>query len=393
MDFQKLHDAKEIARDLGALGRLLLKKVPLPAPDAPAGRWDPESVARQAAFLDALKPKSMRLKVERVKEETPSTTTLYFSRLDGPLPYFRAGQYISVNLQLDGVRTSRPYSIASAPGAPELEVTVKAMPGEWVPNYLARKVTAGDLFTTSGPRGGFYYEPLTDGQNLVFLAGGSGITPFMSMLLALEQEGFSGSVSLLYGNRSASDVIFAGRLADLERRLPWLRVHHLFSEPGGKAKPRFMDAHTIKELVPGFQHSTFFVCGPRQLYQFALEALASLDVPPRRIRREVYGPARRPELEPGWPEAVSPQAEFSVQFEGGPTISAQAGVPLLNSLERHGVVVPAICRTGNCSVCRLRLVSGNLYVPPTVKIRESDAWKGYFHSCTAYPISDLVVRR
>ncbi len=73
-------------------------------------------------------------------------------------------------------------------------------------------------------------------------------------------------------------------------------------------------------------------------------------------------------------------------------LQAKAGEPLLNSLERAGVLVPSICRTGSCSVCRVKLLEGEVFVPPGVSIRESDKWQSYIHSCTAYPVSPLTLR-
>lgn len=392
VDFQKVHDLADWARDIGRFGLLLSKKLPIPDPQAPLGHWDEESAERQAEFLQALRPKSMRMEVVGLRDETPTTRTLVLRRTDGPTPLFRAGQYLSLNLTLDGIRTSRPYSISSAPGKDVFDITVKALPGEWVPNYLCSKVRLRDVLSTSGPKGHFYYEPLTDGVDLVFLAGGSGITPFMSMLSHFEADGFRGRVTLLYGNRNADDVIFASQLAHLQEQLSWFTMHKLYSEPTDGSPGRIMDASTLVSLLGSLGDKTFFVCGPRALYQTAIGALQDLGVRPRQIRREVYGPPKRPEQEEGWPEGLLPTTTFPVLVEGGPTIQAKAGEPLLNSLERAGIVVPSVCRTGSCSVCRVKQLKGEVFVPPGVSIRESDQWQHYIHACTAYPVSPLAIR-
>lgn len=392
VDFQKVHDLADWARDIGRFGLLLSKKLPLPDPNAPLGHWDEESAARQTAFLQALHPRSMRLQIVGLRDETPTTRTLVLRRIDGPPPLFSAGQYLSLTLSLDGIRTSRPYSISSAPGQDSIEISVKALPGEWVPNHLASQVQMGDVLTTSGPKGHFRYEPLTDGVDLVFLAGGSGITPFMSMLAQFEAEGFRGAVTLLYGNKNCGDVIFDRRLERLLQQHTWLTVHHVYSEPVGATAGRILDTATLGELLDNLETKTFFVCGPRALYQTAWNSLQELGVRRKQIRCEVFGPPKRPELEDGWPEGVLPTATYDVCVEGGPTIKAQSGQPLLNSLERAGVVVPAICRTGGCSACRVKLLEGEVFVPPGVSIRESDHWQHYIHACTAYPVSPLSIQ-
>ncbi len=297
VDFQKVHDAREWAKDLARLGMLLAHKLPIPDPHSPLGHWDAESAKHQANFLQALRPKTMRLEVVGLRDETATTRTLVLRRTDGPSPVFRAGQYLSLNLNVEGIRTSRPYSLSSPPGKEVLEVTVKALPGEWVPNYLASQIHLRDTLVTSGPKGHFYYEPLIDGHDLVFLAGGSGITPFMSILSQLDSEGFRGRVTLIYGNRSAQDVIFAEQLAHLQQHVSWFTLHHLYSEASPGQPARFMDAATLRSLLKTTEGRTFFVCGPRSLYNTALAALADLSMDrPGGPNRKRAGPKVWPPL-------------------------------------------------------------------------------------------------
>jgi len=132
--------------------------------------------------VSRIHPGRMNLRVAEILPQTATAKTFCFERIDGPLPPFRAGQYVNVMVNLEGVRTSRPYSISSAPMAERLELTVRNKQGGFVAPYLFNKLKVGDVLETSGPAGHFYHEPLIDKDNLVFLAGGSGITPFMSMI-------------------------------------------------------------------------------------------------------------------------------------------------------------------------------------------------------------------
>jgi ferredoxin len=137
---------------------------------------------------------------------------------------------------------------------------------------------------------------------------------------------------------------------------------------------------------------TFYICGPNVMYDFCLAALTELGVPRHKINRELYGPPDDVTQEPGWPEGLSADTMFSVEVEGRETIQAPAGEPLLNSLERYGIVVPAVCRAGECSACRTRLLSGQVFMPAHTGLRESDRQHGYIHACVAYPLTDLQVR-
>jgi ferredoxin-NADP reductase len=353
-------------------------------------------------LADRLHPKRMRLRVTEIWHETPTAKTLRFERIDGPLPPFRPGQYINLAVDVDGVLTSRPYSIASPPGADHLDLTVRDKVDGFVAPYLLNEVQVGDELETTGPSGSFYHEPLIDGDDLVFLAGGSGITPFMSIV----REAFAGEgtapplqMNLLYGSRSPDDVIYGQELADLAANHLSFRYSPVISEPppGYGGLTGFLSADLIRQQVGDVQGKTFYICGPNVMYDYCLAALTELDVPRHKIKRELYGPPDDVTQEVGWPQDVAPGTMFSVQVED-PTledrkeIRVAAGEPLLNSLERYGVVVPAICRAGECSACRTRLLSGQVYQPAHTGLRESDRQYGYIHACVSYPLQDLEIR-
>ncbi len=107
---------------------------------------------------------------------------------------------------------------------------------------------------------------------------------------------------------------------------------------------------------------------------------------------ELYGPPDDVTREPGWPADLSAEALFEVEIDGHKTIRSPAGEPLLNALERYGLVVPAVCRSGECSACRVRLLSGQVFMPAHTGVRESDRTNNYIHACVSYPLENLRVR-
>ena len=361
--------------------------------------------------VSRLHPRRMRLRVVEIIQETPTTKTFRCERSDGPLPPFRPGQYVNLFVDVDGVLTSRPYSISSPPSSPPpagglLDLTVRDKPGGFVAPYLLHEVQVGDELETTGPQGYFYHEPLIDGDDLVFLAGGSGITPFMSIIrdalrghrreqAALDRATLK--IHLLYGSRVPEDVIYGDEMAELAAGHPGFDYTLVISEPQGDRKGRpyvtgFLDADLIREQVGAVTGKMFYICGPQVMYDFCLAALEELGVPPRKIRRELYGPPADVTQEPGWPEGLSADTVFSVEVVGRETVRAPAGEPLLNTLERYGIVVPAICRSGACSACRVKLLSGRVFQPAHTALRESDRELGYIHACVSYPLEDLRVR-
>jgi len=353
-------------------------------------------------IVSRIHPRRMRLRVIEILRETPTTKTFRLERTDGELPPFRPGQYISVFVDVDGVLTSRPYSIASPPLLPAekeravLELTVRDRPGGFVAPYLLHEVQVGDEIETTGPTGGFYHEPLIDGDDLVFLAGGSGITPFRSIILDNIRRERRLVIHLLYGSRVPDDVIYGDELTELANDHVSLNYSLVISEPPpgyeGDSRTGLLDAKLIRDEVGSVEGKTFYICGPNAMYDLVLAELEELGVPPHKIRRELYGPPADVTKAPGWPKGLPAGRVFNVEVAGKRTVRAPAGEPLLNSLERYGLLVPAVCRSGACSACRLRLVSGRVFIPSHTGLRESDRRHGYVHACVSYPLEDLRIR-
>jgi ferredoxin-NADP reductase len=344
--------------------------------------------------VSELHPKRMKLQATEILEETSSTKTFRCKRLDGPMPFFRAGQYLSLFVDVDGVLTSRPYSISSAPGSDSLDLTVQEKSGGFVSTYLLHELKAGDEIETTGPEGHFSYEPLIDGEDLVFLAGGSGITPFMSILRDMLQNEQGVKIHLLYGSRRASEVIFGEELTHLAGEYANFSYSLVISEPAADygGLTGFLDERLIRSQIGEVEGKTFYICGPNVMIDFCLKSLSELGVPAYKIRCELYGPPEDVTRESGWPLGLSREALFNVEIKGNKRIRALAGEPLMVSLERHEVTVPAVCRSGACSACRIRLLAGRVFMPDRTALRESDRRFGYIYACMAYPIEDLEIQ-
>lgn len=343
-------------------------------------------------------PEKVRVRVSKIIEETPSTKTFRLIPLEGYLPPFRAGQYVSLSLEINGTKTARPYSISSPPTRTSyIDITVRSMPDGFVSKHLCEKVKAGDEFDISGPAGSFYYEPLIDSGSLVFLAGGSGITPFMSVIRELCEKNPGLDVHLLYGNRTPDDIIFEEELAEIACQEDWFKMHMVISEPPKDYAGHcgFLDSTTISSTVGDISGKTFYVCGPLAMHHMCASELQKMGVPSRRVRIELAGPPGDITQVEGYPAEVSPENSFNVSVvltgkeESPLTFKVSPTEPLLNSLERNSVGVKNLCRSGECGFCRTKLISGKVFVPPWVTLRASDLMMSYIHPCMSYPLSDL----
>lgn len=341
-----------------------------------------------------LHPERMRLRVIDILEEGSTTTTLRFNRIDDALPPFRAGQYVSVFVDVDDVRTSRPYSISSAPTAGYLDLTIKAKPGGLVSPYLVTRVSVGDELTTTGVAGSFCYEPLIHGRDLVLIAAGSGITPFMSMLRSMAREPNPPRTRLIYGSRHDDDIIFGVELEELAATRSWLDVSFVISDPspGWEGYKGRIGPELIAQAVGDVEGEMFYVCGPNGLYSTMEAALTSMGVETHRLVREKFGPPEDVTLEPMWPAEVEKTDRFRVDVEGLGEIAARADESLLTSLERNNVSLPTMCRNGTCSACRVKVLDGSTFTLAGAAIREADRNDGFTHACVTYPVGNLSMR-
>jgi ferredoxin len=140
------------------------------------------------------------------------------------------------------------------------------------------------------------------------------------------------------------------------------------------------------------ENSSFFVCGPEMMYRFREGELAKLDLPRRRVRREVWGELTDVVSQPGFPsEAVGRTFQMKVKMNGVSTeIPAQATETVLVAMERANLASPSLCRPGECGFCRSLLLGGDVFVAPDSDDRRAaDKKLGYIHPCASYPISDL----
>ncbi|WP_431951859.1 FAD-binding oxidoreductase [Nocardia lijiangensis] len=347
-----------------------------------------DHLADTRATIDTYHPKRLHLVVTEIIDETASTKTFRLQALDqAALPPFLAGQY--VNLFVDG--TSRPFAISSSPTQLDhYDLTVRRVPGGRISNLLIDTVQVGQPLTTTGPMGTFHYNPLFHGNDVVFLAGGSGVAPAMSMIREIAEAGLDRTFHLIYGSRDAGDVIFHAELDALAAAHPGIDVDHVVAEPDADwtGATGFLTAETIHFLAGALDNRMVYVCGPQALYPYALAQLTTLGQPRKRIRFEANGAPNDPTAQPHWPAEVDPAGEVTVTV-GNVSFRTPRNRPLLDALEDNNLRPEAACRSGECSLCRVRVVKGRVHTAEEAKLRLSDAQFDYTHSCVAYPISDV----
>ena len=324
-----------------------------------------------------LHPGYQSAKLTRIEQNTADTKTYTFET-ERPF-YFRAGQYVTLGCKVGESEVSRPYAISSAPKAAlgrRVSLTVKKC--GFFSGYLFDEAKVGDVFTLGDPSGDFCHEPVKDAEQLVGLAGGSGVTPFYSMAQAIADGTMDCALTLFYGAKTEAELIFKKELDALVSE-KFKVVYVLSDEEKAGYEHGFIGADLIKKYVSG--DFTAMLCGPAAMYAFADKELASLGLPLRRIKKEANCVGVRD---------VPPQTYTLTVHIGFDTytVPADARETVLTALERAGLKVPAKCRAGGCGFCHSKLVSGSFSVAGADKRRIADKKFGYIHPCCSYPDSD-----
>ncbi|MFF3567184.1 ferredoxin--NADP reductase [Nocardia jiangxiensis] len=338
-------------------------------------------------------PMFQRATVTRISKESADARTFVLAPHEGPITY-RAGQFCTFRVNVDGRALFRSYSMSSAPETDgELMTTVKRVPGGAVSNWLHDNVVEGDELEMSQAAGRFCLRETT--APLLGFTGGSGITPVLSLTksaLATTDR----RVRLLCADRDRESVIFETALADLAAQYPGRLsvIRHLDSDSG------FLTPEAIAEFVGSDGESDSYICGPEPFMEMIEKALPG----PGLIFSERFG-APAPVL-PGaetpdtvtTPASAAP-AEPAPTGEGTVTIILNRkkktvprndGETLLESARRAGLTPPFSCEAGNCATCMAKVTKGHATLRQNNALTDDELDEGYVLTCQAVPDTDSI---
>ena len=359
---------------------------------------DPKDFVRELA--DKLHPDHMTFRVQSIREASPTARVYRLVSTDGHLPVFQSGQYLNLRLRIGKSLLTRPYTISSAPCdalGPDgyVEVTIRRNRPYLVPDYFFANVRVGDELEGNMPFGTFYYEPLRDSKTVLALAGGSGITPFFSLAREIAYGKLHGlKLTILYGSVHHSDIILKDELDAVCRDCKDVKVVHVLSgDPEWDGEQGFIN----KELIARYkgEDDTVMFCGPLAMFKLVQGAMDELGVTCRRFRHDVLGQPTDPTTIPGFP-AENVEKLFHLTVRRGiqeDVINAYGGEPIAVALERAAIPVDTHCRCGECGYCRAQLIEGEIFVSPYGDGRRMmDKELGWFHACSAWPVTDLTIK-
>jgi ferredoxin-NADP reductase len=341
--------------------------------------------------------------LKQTVRENDTVASFYLAPEDGQaLPSYAPGQFLTVRLGTpDGERPAvRSYSLSDAPSADHYRITVKRIgpgaagpqaAGGLVSSYLHDRLAVGGRLDVKAPAGNFTIDLDAQGQPLVLIGGGIGLTPLLSMLLSIVAQGSSREVWLIHGLRDERDQIMKAQLEEIAGRQPNVHLHFFYSRPAQGIGPGFhaghVDVAALRQLLPSNAYD-FYVCGPPAMMAAVTQGLDAWGVPPERVHFEAFGPATIKRAVHG--PTTQPDCGIDVTFarSGVTTLWSRCDAPLLDLAEEHAVAIPFGCRAGSCGTCVTRVLSGAVrYLhTPNAPLAAGEALP-----CIAVPAEPLVL--
>jgi ferredoxin-NADP reductase/ferredoxin len=319
-----------------------------------------------------------------------------------PLAPFRAGQYMGITIEINGIRTSRPYSLVSSPNQlAYYEIGIRKKIGGFVSPYIIENAKVGDVIEATEPMGNLFYNPLFHGNNLVFIAGGCGITPFISLLRDITERMSPINIWLIYGALTESEILFKNELEEIKSRRNNINIKYVLSEPdpSWRGACGFITKEIISSEIKSLGKKYYYVVGNRAMYNFIESELNKLGIPKHKTYFEAFGAPDDITKVIGWPQNFNKSHKVQVTLKYRKLgkveeliFKAPCTEPLLNSIEKVGkpdIIPDNSCRSGECALCRTKMISGKVFVPPEVTIRDIDKDYGFIHPCISYPLTDL----
>ncbi len=336
--------------------------------------------------------------VDEIRQNGPDAKTIVLKSKDGGmLAPFRAGQFVSVAVQIGNTKTTRSYSLCGSPAWAFdgiYNITVKRDDAGFVSPFIQDNWQVGQEVVISGPEGHLYYNNVRDSKKVLALAGGSGISPFMGMAYAIRDAFEDFDLTIIFGSRTEDGIVYKKELDSIVKECPKVHVVHVLSDEEKEGfEHGFITADIIKKYA-GDDEVSIFMCGPQAMYNFLDGEIAKLDFDRKHVRRELFGTIKDPWNQPGYPQDkkdCSFKAKVKIcgkEYE----IETKANGPLLVAIERAGIAAPSRCRSGECGWCRSRLISGDVFIPEVTDGRRwAEKEYGYIHPCSTFPLSDVYI--
>ncbi len=343
------------------------------------------------------------LKVKKVRKLTNDSAEICFEVPESEKDTFRykQGQYISLQVVINGEKYRREYSLCSSPYIDEdFSIASKIIDNGIVSKYLCNDLKEGDVIEVYPPNGKFFTELKPDNEKTyVLIGGGSGITPLFSILKSVLHVEPKSKVILYYGNESEDSIMFRnelGYIAEHNDRFELYMTLSDFSENwnGLKGLINKYDLQNILNEAEDLSQAEFFICGPGAMMELVKNVLKESGIGSEKIHIEYFvAPVVHEEFVPeGEEEAVIEGRKVKIILDNEEhAVNVPAGTVILDAVISADLDPPFSCRSGICTTCRAKLHSGKVKMDEREGLSEAEIEDGYILTCQSHPLTDDVV--
>ena len=326
-----------------------------------------------------LHPGTFKARIVNKEKCSADSCKITFAPTDNSFPFFRAGQFITVSKKVNDSFLSRPYSLSSSPkqaldGILEIIVQRKGI----FSNYLLDEANINDEYIIGEPSGDFYYDDIRDRKHILAIAGGSGVTPFISMMKAIKEGSEDFKLTLIYGIRTREHSYIDPKEFEDDR----INIVLVLSDEDVEGyRHGFITKDILKEYID--DNTSVFICGPDAMYSYLQKQFEELDYKGFiRKERNSIGDREVEELKTFKIKVHIQDAVYELDAKNNETI--------ITALERAGIPAVVRCRNGVCGFCHSRVISGKYYVATEDDFRRAaDKKFNYIHPCSTYPESEM----
>lgn len=335
--------------------------------------------------------KSSSLKVSRIQKLTEDSVKISFEIPDNErFSYdFFAGQYVTLQKEINGNMVRRAYSICSSPSEKQISVAIKQIPNGIFSTFANTELKEGDFLDVFIPEGKFAYISEIYSENLVLFAAGSGITPMLSIIkVALSQT--QQKILLVYGNKTPETTMFLSDIEELKKEYPdRFFIQYIYSK--SHEKDTFfgridiaMINHLLKNKYSYIPFERFYICGPQQMVVLIKNYLSD-NYDKKKIHTELFVVE---EVQKKVYEGTSQMKVFINGLEEN--FEIQRKNMILDELLAQGIEVSYSCRGGVCSSCIGKVTEGSAEMEKNQVLSEDEVAKGYILTCQSHPLTEKL---
>jgi ring-1,2-phenylacetyl-CoA epoxidase subunit PaaE len=342
------------------------------------------------------------IKIKEVKKETSDCVSIAYdipNELKNEFQ-FKPGQHITTKAIIDGQDIRRSYSLCSSPNEQDFRVAIKQIDKGVFSAFANNSVNTGDTMEIMPPTGHFFININANNANkYVGFAGGSGITPIMSIIKTVMEEEPNSAFDLIYANRDESSIIFNEQFNTLKSKYNGrLTIHHIL-EQGNESNEDFsgyLSEDKIKKYAGSIFNkeavAEFFLCGPAPMLDIVKDGLGKINVPEAKIKLELFT-AAIPENSTNNSESHEIiDSEVTVIVDGDEfTFNLNSDQSILDAAQNEDIDVPFACKGGVCGTCKAKVEEGEVRMDANYALEPEEIENNYILTCQSHPVSKQVL--